>query len=369
MNLKQIKSGKVSMRRTNRDTALKALGIGQLGVLALILTAVALLAAPVKSAAGETANGLAISGFVDTSYYNNALEETSSFALDQAEVDIEKSISGVGGLRVDIQYVNTGEALTTDDILEQGYVWIEAPSGLSLTFGKFNAPIGFELLDPNDMYQYSHAMVFDYGLPTNLTGTMVSGSVGIFDFSAYVVNGWDLISDDNSDKTAGGRIGLTPVEGLNVGVSYITGKEGGGEGADAANLTVLDIDFTFTMIENLTIGGEFNTGTYEGMSAVKAGDDAVWTGFLVMANYAFTDKAALTLRYDQFHDADGARLGAGVDETRSAITISPSYAFADGFGVLAEYRHTASNEKTFTGADGKAEDSVSEFAVEFTFAF
>jgi len=322
------------------------------------------------SESAEVADGLSMTGFVDASYYNNTLVETSTFALDQGELDVEKAIEGAGGFRVDIQHVNTGSSLTTDDILEQGYVWIDLPSGLKLTFGKFNAPIGFELLDPVDMYQYSHAMVFNSGLPTNLTGVMLSGGLGMFDFSVYAVNGWDLISDDNKDKTLGGRFGLTPVEGVNVGLSYVTGKEGSDAGgAQTSNLSVLDIDLTLTMIENLTIGAEFNSGVFEGMSVVKAGDDATWTGFLVMANYAFTDKMALTARYDQFHDAEGARLGGGVDETRSAFTVSPSYAVAEGFNALAEYRYTTSNEKTFTGSDGKTEDSVSEFAVEFTFSF
>ncbi|VAX16841.1 hypothetical protein MNBD_NITROSPINAE01-1110 [hydrothermal vent metagenome] len=338
--------------------------------LALAL-AIAPFALPANSeAASVVIEDVTFSGFVDTSYYSNELTDSNTFALDQVELDVEKTINSAGGLRMDIQYVNTGENLTTDDILEQGYIWVNLPADLKLTFGKFNAPIGFELLDPNDMYQYSHSMVFDYGLPTNLTGAMVSGGFGMFDFAVYAVNGWDLISDDNKDKTFGGRFGVTPVEGVNFGVSGITGEEGtDAGGAKTSNLSVVDIDFTITAIANLVIGGELNAGTYENMSAVTPGDDAKWTAFLVMANYSFTDKIALTLRYDQFHDEDGARLGNGIEETRSAITISPSYAIADGFGVLAEYRYTSSDEDTFVDRDGNKEGSASEVAVKFTFVF
>lgn len=312
------------------------------------------------------------SGFVDASYYNNALDETSTFSLDQAEIDIEKAIEGAGGLRADIQHVNgAGEdGLTTDDILEQGYLWVDLPAGLKLTFGKFNAPIGWELLDPNDMYQFSHAMVFNYGVPTNLTGAMLSGGFGMVDFSAYAVNGWDLISDDNKEKTIGGRLGVTPAEGLNVGLSYITGKEGSDAGgAEPMGLSALDVDATFTMVEGLIIGAEYNMGTQEGASAVDAGEDAEWTAYLVTANYAFTGKAALTLRYDAFDDKDGARLGAGVSETRQSFTVSPSYAIADGFGVRAEYRYTSSDKEVFEDADGKLKKESSEFAVEFIYSF
>lgn len=320
-----------------------------------VVAMLSLLLIPGISKADGLGDDVSISGFVDTAYYKDTLSETSSFSLDQAEVDIEKEIKGVGGLRVDIQHVK-GSTGTTDEVLEQGYVWVNLGSDLKLTFGKFNAPIGFELLDPNDMYQYSHAMIFNYGLPTNLTGAMVSGGAGIVDFAVYAVNGWDLINDDNDKLTVGGRVGVTPLEGVNVGVSYITGDEGAAE----TELSVVDVDATITVIEDLTIGAEYNSGEI---------GSAEWSGFLVMVNYVFTDKIALTLRYDSFNDKDGARLGSGSEETRNAITVSPSYAIADGFGVLAEYRLTTSDEETFTDADGNAEDSQSEFAVKFTYSF
>jgi hypothetical protein len=332
-----------------------------------ILTGLMTLALAVAASPAQAE--VSISGFVDAAYYNNANSEESTFSLDQAELDIEKTVEGVGSLRFDLQAVR-GAANTTDDLLEQGYV--TADLGVTtLTFGKFNAPIGFELLDPNDMYQYSHAMVFDFGLPTNLTGAMFSGDYGYVDYSLYVVNGWDLIADDNKDKTVGARIGITPMEGANIGLSYITGKEGSdADGAETANLSVFDVDLTLELVENLLIGGEFNMGTYEKMSAVTAGDDATWTGFLVMANYAVTDAVGLTVRYDSFHDKEGARLGSGVDETRNAVTISPSYAFGDGMGVLAEYKNTTSDvADAFVKKDGSTTDTVSEIAVEFTYSF
>ncbi|MBF0170211.1 MAG: porin [Nitrospinae bacterium] len=334
--------------------------------LLLAFTALALVATVSPAKADD---GVTISGFVDTAYYTNNNSEESTFSLDQAEIDIKKTVEGVGSLRIDLQAVR-GAANTTDDLLEQGFVTANL-GPVALTFGKFNAPIGFELLDPNEMYQYSHAMVFDYGLPTNLTGAMLSGAFGMFDAAVYVVNGWDLMADDNKDKTIGGRLGITPVEGANVGLSYITGKEGSdAEGGVPANLSVMDVDFKVTMIEKLTVGGEYNAGTAEGASAVSAGKDATWTGFLVMANYAITDSIGITGRYDSFHDKDGARLGSGVDETRNAITVSPSYLFGEGMGVLAEYKMTTSDFKdAFTKKDGSTTDSQTEIAVEFTYSY
>ena len=337
-----------------------------------------------QAVAEEADGGFKISGFVDTSYYTQDRSEASTFSLDEAEVDIEKTIKDAGGLRLDINYrtvdrmtsvsAREGETISigglSDVTLEQGYVWLDLPGGLKFTFGKFNAPIGFELVDPTQMFQFSHAMVFIYGLPTNLTGGMLSGAFGIADFSVYGVNGWDRIQDDNKDKTIGGRLGVTPMEGLNVGLSYITGKEGSDEaGAQTSNLNVYDVDMTIKAIVGLTLGAEFNSGKYEGKSAVNSGSDAEWMGYMIMGNFSFTDKVALTLRYDSFDDKDGARLGSGVKEKRDSFTISPSYSIAKGFNALLEYKQTKSDQKVFVDKAGNANDTVSEAALEFTYSF
>ncbi len=318
--------------------------------------------------ASDIGGGVDLSGFVDTSFYTENTNDTSTFSLDQVEVDIEKKSDTGVGFRFDLQHT-PGSETTGDDIMEQGYVYFGL-AGVTVTAGKFNAPIGFELLDAPDMYQFSHAQVFNYGIPTNLTGVMVSGGAGMFDFSGYAVNGWDIINDDNQDKTFGGRLGVTPSEGINVGFSYISGNEGSDAGgADTSKLSVFDLDATITAVENLTLGFEYNSGTFEGQSAVAAGDDATWSAYLVMANYAFSDTTGLTIRYDSFHDNDGARLGNGVNETRDAITISPNYSLGDGLLILAEYKQTKSDKNTFVDGDGNATDTVTEIAVEMTYSF
>lgn len=297
-----------------------------------------------------------ISGFVDTSLYGSEHGD-SSFGLDQVEVDFEKKIDDKLSLRIDVNYLPSSTS-RYDDTFEQGFVTLNT-KGVDLTVGKFNAPIGFELLDPVDMYQYSHALVFDNGLPTNLTGAMGSYSFGeIADLSLYVVNGWDNNSDNNNSKTVGGRLGITPTKGVNVGLSAISGKEG----ATDDKLTVIDIDLTVTALDKLTIGAEYNSGTDEGAAA--GGDDAEWSGFLIMANYAATDDLSVTLRYDSFDDEDGTRLGT--IEKRTAYAVAALYSLGEGAGFLLEYRTDESDEKVF---DGNTEDSEASYAAEFTYSF
>ena len=308
-----------------------------------------------------------ISGFVDVSLYEEQYGG-STFGLDQVEIDIEKKIDDRLSVRVDINYMTAMKSYSTaagsevemqrfDDLIEQGYVTYSV-KGLDLTFGKFNAPIGFELLDPVDMYQYSHALVFDYGLPTNLTGAMGSYSFNdMADLSLYVVNGWDNNYDNNNNRTVGGRLGLTPVKGLNIGLSAISGEDGDSDD----KLTVVDVDLTVTALDKLTIGAEYNSGTDEEGSA-----DAEWSGFMVMANYAATDDLSFTLRYDSFDDKDGSRFDSGIIEKRNAYAVAALYSLGDGAGFLVEYRADKSDENVF---DGGAEDSKNSYAAEFTYSF
>ena len=325
--------------------------------------------------------GLELSGFVDTSYVYDDNSGSSSFSLDEFELDIEKTLSNRASLRADINFrkvdYDDGDSFDFDDIMEQGYITYTAPIGddMTFTFGKFNAPIGFELLDAPDMYQFSHALVFDYGLPTNLTGLMSSFDIGkTIDVTLYVVNGWDVSSDNNTDKTVGGRIGFTPVENINFGISGIYGAEKDDNNHDKRS--VIDLDATITPLESLLIGAEFNYGTEDEASLKDAEHDADWFGTLIMAHYDFTGWMGLTVRYDYFDDKEGSRIGlveGGVDIGEAvkmqALTIAPTFTIADGAGFLVEYRYDFADKDYFEDADGKYKNNNHTVALEFTYSF
>lgn len=333
-----------------------------------LVTAAAL---SVSAQAGETT----FSGFVDMSYLEDSNSDKETFVIDQAELDIDHTIDAKASLRIDLQFVNTADdpltpgvdesRPTMDDTVEQGYISVRAGES-TLTFGKFNAPIGFELLDPPDMYQYSHAMVFSYGLPTNLTGAMMSGGNAAVNYAIYYVNGWDKNPDNNTNKHVGTRIGFTSGEILNLGFSYISGKIGT---ATKVNQTITDIDLTFTPSEKFTLGAEYNMGVVEKSSNVDSGD-AKWTGYLVMMHFTLNDIYGLTLRYDTFEDDDDYAINAGFGkEKRNATTVALTFGIAEGLGGLIEMRNVKSDVKVFTDKNNNAKDNESTVAAELTFSF
>ncbi len=319
-----------------------------------------------------------ISGFVDASYTYSNLDDSNTFGLDQVEIDLSRNLGDIGSLRADLEWVSDGEGGFTLDA-EQGYVTLDLGMGRgegnypTLTFGKFNAPIGFELLDAPDMYQYSHALVFDNGLPTNLTGAMLSMELGGgIDVVVHLSNGWDQNVDVNTDKMIGGRLGYSHEELGGIGFSAMRGDEKGLVG----NLTVYDIDLTLTPSTRLIIGGEYNSGKTE-LEQVDVENS--WNGFMVMAHYSLTDIMGLTGRYDRFNreisQIAARRSGTqdhprSLDLTQQALTIAPTFALTDGLGFLMELRRDFSDDAIFYNTEsGKSEKSMVNFAFEMTYSF
>lgn len=319
---------------------------------------------PTPSAVPAWQDQIQFSGFVDASSFNDHNTGSSSFGLDQMELDVIKEFGGKALLRADIEYVSDGMGGFGMD-LEQGYMSYSVGSSTSwtFTFGKFNAPIGFELLDAPDMFQYSHAIVFDNGLPTNLTGFMISTEFpSTVDWTVYLVNGWDVNTDNNKGKTLGTRIGFTPFDNLNFGFSAISGKE---NDADDSRRTVLDWDLTYNPMEFWTVGWEFNYGIEsQGLADSSSGN---WSGFLLMNNFAIGENFGLTARFDHFNDTDGLR--TGTPQKWNAFAISPSMSIIDGLGMLFEVRYDWSDQDVFVDSWGDPKDNQVASALEFTYGF
>ena len=330
---------------------------------------------------GSAISGLVeISGFVDASYTYNSTDDANSFGLDQVEIDLSRNLGDIGSLRADLEWVNDGEGGFTLDA-EQGFVTLDLGLGLgegnypTLTFGKFNAPIGFELLDAPDMYQYSHSLVFNNGLPTNLTGAMLSMDLGGgIDVVVHLTNGWDQNVDTNTNKMIGGRLGYSHDNMGGIGFSAMRGDHeepiSNSDVVLVSNLTVYDIDLTLTPTPRLIIGGEYNNGKRE----LEFDKELNWNGYMVMAHYRLTDLMGLTGRYDYFNTYTTATLRSGrakvLSQTHQALTIAPTFALTDGLGFLMELRRDFSSFERIRGSgEREGEESMVNFAFEMTYSF
>ena len=320
------------------------------------------LLATLAAGAAHADGPLQLTGFATASYGGNFDRRTAQFSLDQAEIDASHELSPNGTVRVDLEWVWDGQAWAV--AVEQGWLAYkpEFASQLTLTAGRFNAPIGFESLDPPDMYQITHGLLFTYCTPSNFTGAMATVGLGQgVDVKAYAANDWDLNSENNGSPTFGGRLGWASDGRLSGGVSLVSGMR---DPAQEIRHTVLDLDLTYTPGARVTFGAELN-----GCQASVGGSDASWAGFLVMAHWKLHERLGLTGRYDWVDDGDDLLFGSGLQEQRSSATLAPVVTLGPGMRLLGELRVDLSNEDVFTGDDGDAKSSTLAGAVNMTYSF
>jgi hypothetical protein len=316
---------------------------------------------------------LAVNAFVSTAYEYNGNRPTNgassyrvfdfsdnSFNLDVAElvVQIAASKPNDAGFRVDLaagnsipQITKTQDQTAAQFDLQQAFASYIAPLGSGLRFdvGKFVTHMGYEVIEGYDGYNdnYSRSILFGYAIPFTHTGVKAS-----YAFSSKVagmvevVNGWDLLRDNNRSKSVGAQLTLTPVAPLQVLLNWIGGPELAND--NHTNRNVFDLVAILKPTNTLTLGVNGDYGKENGTSLVNPGSDATWKGIAGYATLALTNKFSVALRGETFHDEDGVRLGTGTRATLSEGTFTPTYKFTDHVLLRGEARYDKANQPILT---------------------
>ncbi len=327
-------------------------------------------------------------GWIDSAIvYNNEdgrLAGRAGFSQAQIGLRVGKAIDDNFGGYAQVNAFFNG-ARTAGLVAREAYAYAKTKQdGFKFLFGKFYAPIGFELADPPDLYQFTNSLLFSDMTPTELVGAKVAIQlVEAVDLQLYVSGPWD---DDAAaltmgTKVLGTRLGFSGDEWGGAGLSVVGGPVASDEGIMRV---AIDADAGLTLIEDLLIGLEANVNLYEqryvDSSGTATSGYAMPIGFLVMGNYAFTDLFNLTLRYDMVIDAPvgtagelpGAVLfGAGPSGdalTLSSVTVGPNFHLADGWDVFTEIRYDMASDDIYS-VGGSAGRGYISGAVEVIFQF
>jgi hypothetical protein len=337
------------------------------------------------------ANFFASSGY--TSNLNHAAGGTNglrvfdspanTFGVDVAELVLQKSVSKIGdaGFRVDLEAGSTipaktqavGLSIGSGADLQQAFFSYIAPvgPGLRLDLGKFVTHLGLEVIEGYDGYNdnYSRSLLFNYAIP--LTHTGIKGSYtfnSVASAMVMVVNGWDNAVDNNSSKSIGAQLALTPVSAVSVYLNYM----GGPEKADTNGYVrqIFDVAGTWKVTDAFTLGVNADYGSEDKASLVKPGDNAVWSGVAGYGRLAINDRVSFALRGETFKDEGGTRLGTTASTTVNEITFTPAYKFNRNFLVRAEGRYdTVNQDGFFTNDKGTAKRSQATICLNAIFVF
>ena len=271
---------------------------------------------------GPTGSGIEMSGFIDIAFTDQDTggQET---AIGQVEVNFDYS-KGPVSASIDLDFGGNskyGDGADYDGNLEEAVITYDFGNGFSVSAGKMLSYMGFEAFDPTNMYQYSYA--YDSG------NNAVQSIYDAYDVGVSV----DYATDDYSvgvwtsaENSAGYELALayTGIENLTVkGIWSDFSDQVGGPAYKKSTF------WASYQLGNLLIAAEVAEA-----DILDAGANDI-EGALIMANYTFTDKVGLTLRYSTEEISESTSDLLVNDYNK--FTVSPSYVFTDSLSGLIEY--------------------------------
>ena len=212
--------------------------------------------------------------------------------------------------------------------VQNGYVsW--RPSGkdgkLTLIAGKFDTVYGAEVAQSQLNFNYTRSALYN-AQPFFHTGLRADIQMSVqFALKLLAVNGWNNTIDNNSGKSLGAQLSVTPAEGYVFSLGYMGGPEesdyvaapppapGGvspgivrNVGNDSRMRHLVDIigDMKLTPDFRAVVNGTYVTQTVVD-PANKSDKSVSWFGAELLARYAFSEMWAAAVRGEYIKDKDG----------------------------------------------------------------
>ncbi|MEK7707981.1 MAG: porin [Verrucomicrobiota bacterium] len=252
----------------------------------------------------------------------------NEFAINKLKLVLEKPVdysatNWDAGFRADLIFgqdaaliQSSGLALGSHGDLEQLYATVNVPvgHGLQVCVGKMVTLMGVEVIEETVNPNWSEGNQFLF--VENFTGTGVQLAykwTDKIDTQFRVLNGWDVVKDNNDALSYMGRIGFAPDDKTSIGlVGYAGPEQTGNESAWRKGINLVA---SRKLTPKLTawVQGDYGEEDASAQLAAATGNAALatksaswWAGGLWLT-YDFTEKVGVALRGDYLKDKDGAR--------------------------------------------------------------
>jgi hypothetical protein len=306
-------------------------------------------------AAAPAAPAPQITGFVETAYHLNLVQQAAptalrvydaapnSFVLHDASLQVAHSFSGDVGAVVNLDFGSdaaiTGGAggVYAVDVREAYAKY--SHSGFTLTAGKFVTYEGIEVIQGPLNPTLSRGYLFGFAEPFTHIGAKAHYNYdNKVDIGLGVVNGWDKWIDDNDWKTIIFRLGVTPSDSFFAGLSGSYGSEQGPASMPPAprknSNGRFSLDLTGGVIAgDVTVNFQGNFGTEK----FGPGVSDSWWGLGLQPVYK-KDAFSFGGRLELMSDNHGVRIGFPDKGTVLNFTLTPGYTLAEHFTLRLEYR-------------------------------
>ena len=314
-----------------------------------------------------------VSGFVDGYYqinFNHPVSNTvglrsfdfrdRSISLNMAELILDKapaadSTVGRIGYHVAVGYGDGMDVYGSFDpnggtqfLLKEAYGSYLAPigKGLQLDFGKFVTPMGAEVVESKDNWNYSRGLLFTYAIPFYNFGVRAKYNLNDkYSVVGFLVNGWNNVTDNNTGKSYGVSFNGAPTKTTSFAINYLAGPEETKGSLNNFNVNnnwrqTWDAVAMYNPTAKWSFMANFDyaRGDRTLATATTLAAPGYWTGIAGYAKYALSANDYLAGRYEWFYDRTGYSIGLTPHSHVSEFTATYQHTFASYFLTRLEYR-------------------------------
>ncbi len=315
-----------------------------------------------------------VEGYVDTYFAYNfnepeggdqpylvSMARHNEININLAFVDVKYSSSRLRarvvpgfGTYVNANYINEKGSLKN---------LIEANCGIKLfkhkniwlDVGILGSPYTNESAISKDHLTYTRSLAAE-NVPYYLSGTKLSLPVSNkLNAYLYLINGWQQITDQNSNKSFGSQIEFRPSNFLLINWNNYLGNESASIDSIKGLRYFTDIYFIYSK-GRLSMSSCVYYGVQENLESMLK-----WWQANVICRYAFTSLMSGSFRLEYFKDVDGA-LVLPIAPVNGFETIGMSlginFKLEDNILFRTEARQFVSNNNIFTRSEGPASTSM-----------
>lgn len=305
-------------------------------------------------------------------------ENAGDFSVDQVELNVEKTVGnsgivlGIGYGRIFdvINYTIDPTTLAPKSTLNLTNAYFHhkvGDSGLSFKLGKIGVQPTHESYRYMDNMNYTRSYAFNYMNPWFLTGVSADYAINdMFTVGAIVANSTvNTDTDENESKHMGVNLTVKPMEGLNIKINYLTGKDGGAVYDDTTRLNAT-IGYMIGNMWDLA----FHYSSYQ-TEEVTAGSgtspDATATSMALYAG-AKMETWGAGIRYETVNDDDGL-LFTAADNKIDTITATGWYNVDQNATLKLEIASASADVAMFADEDFAADDAMMTYGLGFLYRF
>mgnify|MGYP002634996779 CR=1 FL=1 len=283
--------------------------------------------------------------------FGTAFADQSGFAFGMGNIIVSYEGEKVGAV-LDLVTGPRGSAATfnsdiIDGIVNQAYVYWNVSEGTTLTFGRWNTFLGYEVIAPAANFNYSTSYLFSSG-PFSHVGLKADFALGDdFSLMLAITNPWDTNNVSTTGEYAlGAQLGF---HGQYLNLYYDSGEHGG---------LGFEIDYT----GGFDVSDDFFLGIN---AAYNDNDGSGFYGAALYPQLATSDNFSVGLRGEYFGlHGDGDDLPSVF-----ATTLTGSYTI-ENLILKPEIRLDSwSNSMPYIDNDGVAADNLAAFTLAAIYTF